>query len=742
MSVIDDVRSRLDIVELVGNRVRLQRSGSSMKANCPFHEERTPSFYVFPDRQTWRCFGACAEGGDVFNFIMKAERVEFGEALRMLAQQAGVTLRSGDGRDQGQRDQIEAMHEKAVEFYQRQLRSDEGEPVRRYIEDRGINQLSSDLFKLGYSPRRGSPLTDLLSKDGHTPDQLVRAGLSRKDDTGRAYDLFRGRLMIPITDYSGKVVGFGSRALDPDDRIKYMNTPQTPLFDKSRILYALDRAKESARTQGLVIVEGYMDAIAAHQHGHVNVAASMGTALTEQQVALVRRVSSNVIMALDGDNAGRNATLRSLEGSWGVFQRRAAPRGDESVMQGNTALDLRVAELPEGQDPDDLLRESPGKWPEFIASAKALDDYLWETLSLREDVSTADGRAWAARIMLRFICQIPDRMDREMALDKLATRSRVRREALDAALSEVQEEQRRQQAQQRQRQQRQEREEENRRVAEERRHRREREEAERKRDDGAETGLPATPSPATPSPETPATTTPSPETTAPKSPPAAGRAEPPPEEPPVADEYLGAGASAPYDPGEAYWPDEDGYPVDEEVYPEDDFRPSEAGAAPPPDGDAYDTGSEQLRRDRLHRRLRGDNEREECLIALLIQHHALVRSEPEIRPEWITSSEMRELFSLVYEAGPERAAASDDLPEVLRSRLEELGTVDLRMDSYRQPAKAWGQIRLFLHRQYLKTQLTETALALDLDDADGPLAQSVRARTRELRAVERERVAT
>ena len=436
MTQLDDVKSRLDIVELVGGYVQLQRAGSSFKANCPFHQERTPSFFVFPDRQSWRCFGACAEGGDAFSFVMKADRLDFREALVRLGARVGVTIT--DQAETGGRSQLLfEINDAARQFFQRVLAEPEAAFVREYLRGRGLNDRSLQTFEFGYSPARDNRLLAHLTNAGYEPQTIAETGLARETEDGRFYDLFRGRLMIPIRDWSARVAGFGSRALDDNATPKYLNTPRTPVFDKSRILYAMYLAKEPVRQHGAVIVEGYMDAVMAHQHGFDNVVASMGTALTEHQVALVRRLTHRVTMALDGDPAGRNATLRSLESSWGVFQQRdqrSAGQAGASVLQQPEALDLRVAELPPGKDPDDYIRQSPHDWTEFIEAAAPLFDYLLAALTERVDVTTADGRSWAAQTMLRFVAHVPDPIKRDFHLDTLSSHFGVDVATLRAAM--------------------------------------------------------------------------------------------------------------------------------------------------------------------------------------------------------------------------------------------------------------------------------------------------------------------
>ena len=310
--------------------------------------------------------------------------------------------------------------------------------VREYLSGRGLNDRSLQTFEFGYSPARDNRLLAHLTNAGYEPQTIAEAGLARETEDGRYYDLFRGRLMIPIRDWSARVAGFGSRALDDNATPKYLNTPRTPVFDKSRILYAMHLAKEPVRQRGAVIVEGYMDAVMAHQHGFDNVVASMGTALTEHQVeALVRRLTHRVTMALDGDPAGRNATLRSLESSWGVFQQRdqrSASQAGASVLQQPEALDLRVAELPPGKDPDDFIRQSPHEWTEFIETAAPLFDYLLTALTERVDITTADGRSWAAQTMLRFVAHVPDPIKRDSYLDTLSAHFSIDVATLRAAM--------------------------------------------------------------------------------------------------------------------------------------------------------------------------------------------------------------------------------------------------------------------------------------------------------------------
>ena len=433
MTVIDDIKNKLDIVDVVSGYVALQRSGRAYKACCPFHQERTPSFIVNQERQNWHCFGACATGGDIFGFVMKADNLEFGEALQRLAQQAGVTLPSRER--QSQQEDLYRLNERAREYFQKYLASSMGAHARAYLEDRGISRESISKFELGLSPRDGQGLFSQLLKDGFTPDQMVRAGAVHQNQDGGHRDAFRGRLIIPIRNAQGEISGFGSRALD-DSMPKYLNTGRTAIFDKSRILYGLYLARESARRQGIVIVEGYMDAITAHQHGYDNVVASMGTALTEQQVAEVLRLTRQVTMALDADVAGQQATLRSLESSWQVFQNRqlGQARGT-SLFQRQDDLNLRVAVLSDGKDPDEVIRQSPGKWEELVNNGIPLFDYLLPALSNQFDTSIPEGKARMVEVVSPFIYAVREPIQQDAYVRKLADHLSVREETLQATLN-------------------------------------------------------------------------------------------------------------------------------------------------------------------------------------------------------------------------------------------------------------------------------------------------------------------
>ena len=430
MSVVDDIRDKLDIVEVISGYVPLRKAGRNFKARCPFHTEKTPSFTVSPERQTWRCFGACATGGDIFNFVMRKDNVEFGEALRRLAETAGVEVTS---RPKEQVDRDEALfrvNHEAARFYNEMLKSPEGRAALKYLHDRGVDDKAIEEFQLGYSPKGRDRLRTHFSTLDANLGHATQAGLLRSDDEGNVRDFFFGRLMVPILDRRGRVAGFGGRSLDGSNP-KYINTAATPIFDKQATLYALDKAVSAIREQETaVIVEGYMDVIAAHQKGRKNVVASMGTALTERQVYLVRSLAKKVVQALDPDAAGQEATLRSLEASWRALEgRKLGQREDVALL---------IASLPDGRDPDDIIRESLDEWDEIVKSAVPYMDFVIPAMARRHNnLSTLEDKARAAEAIMPVIQSMRNAFRQERYFGQLADTLGVTREQLQASIGKL-----------------------------------------------------------------------------------------------------------------------------------------------------------------------------------------------------------------------------------------------------------------------------------------------------------------
>ena len=434
MSDIDEIKSRLDIVDVVSGYVSLQKSGRSFKARCPFHAEKTPSFIVNPERQAWRCFGACATGGDAFSFVMRAERLDFGETLRLLAQKAGVSL--AQRRDGGRLESLYRVNQEAARFYQDILASSQGRRGMDYLEERGVDSKAMAAFGLGLSPAGSDGLKSQLSSLGFDLDHATEAGLLRRMENGSVRDFFWGRLMFPIHDRQGRTIGFGARSLDGSDP-KYLNTPSTPVFDKRATLYGLHMAAGPIKDEGAaVVVEGYMDTIAAHQHGYNNVVASMGTALTELQVSQLKSMARRFVQALDPDAAGQEATRRSLESSWSIFERQRVDAARRSVgpLYQREPLSLSIASLPAGRDPDDVIRQDPGEWERLIKDAVPYMDFALPAFASKYDLSSDLGKAQAAEALLPLVTATENAIEQERYFRRLAEVLGVSTEALEASI--------------------------------------------------------------------------------------------------------------------------------------------------------------------------------------------------------------------------------------------------------------------------------------------------------------------
>jgi DNA primase len=419
MSVIDEVKQRIDIVEVVSQYVSLTKSGRTFRALCPFHSEKHPSFFVYPERQSWHCFGACNTGGDVFSFIMKKEGVDFGEALRLMAQRAGVSLPSRF-EPSAKRDEKERLYQVneavAQYFHDLLLSSQAGEKARSYVASRGLSLETITSFQLGFSPNSWEALKQYLMERGYTESELLAAGLVIETEAGGTHDRFRNRLMFPICDIRGHITGFGARALD-DLLPKYLNSPQTPIFDKSSSLYGINLATAAIRQQNMVvIVEGYMDVITAHQNGFNNVIASMGTSVTEKQVSAVKRLTKNVALALDADAAGEEAMLRAV--------------GYENTLDA----EVKVIILPSGKDPDDVIKEDAKIWQNLLEEALPIVDYTFNMVTSKLDLTTAKDKSLAVDKLLPIIAEIKDPVRQAHYLQKLARLVNVTERKLEAAL--------------------------------------------------------------------------------------------------------------------------------------------------------------------------------------------------------------------------------------------------------------------------------------------------------------------
>jgi DNA primase len=444
MSVIDEVKDRIDIVEIIGESVKLRKSGKNFSGFCPFHPNtRTPAFAVFPDSGTWRCFGACNEGGDVFSFLMKKEGWDFSETLRYLAKRAGVELKPQGpeerAADEAHRRLRELMEEAVIYYRHNLLQTSEGSPVLEYLHSRQLSDEALETFEVGYAPKTWDRTLNYLLAKGYNDTELVDSGMVTEREGGGFYDRFRHRIMIPIRDARGRMVGFGARVFDPKDVPKFLNSPQTAVFDKGRILYGLDKARKAIRTADqAVIVEGYMDVIALHQAGFENAVSPMGTALSENQLRLLKRYSRRMVLALDADVAGSQATLRGLTVARETLDRQPDPIFDARGLvrhEGRIDADIRVITLPEGLDPDEVVSEDPSVWSGMLGRAQTVVDYVLEVLTTDRDLEDPKVKAEIVQQVLPLIEDVADPVERETYRQNLARRLKVDERALLSARS-------------------------------------------------------------------------------------------------------------------------------------------------------------------------------------------------------------------------------------------------------------------------------------------------------------------
>ncbi len=410
--VVARVKDAVDIVDVVGDRIPLKQRGRSFIALCPFHAEKTPSFHVHSDRQFYHCFG-CGAGGDVLRFVQDFDKLTFGEALDLLASRVGITIergRSRDGASTSQRGRLLKLLEWSCHHFEQQLSSESGQEARSYLEKRGLGERVAQTFRMGFAPPGWDHLLQRAQKQGIEPKELEEAGLvtARSEGSGY-YDRFRGRLMFPIADATGKIVGFGARSLG-DEEPKYLNSPEGPLFSKRRLLYGLNQArKQFTPDHPPVVVEGYTDVMAAHQAGFGQAVATLGTALTPDHARVLKRYGSSVVLVFDGDSAGK----------------KAAERGSEVFAQAD--IDLRVAVLPSGQDPCDLLTQEGG--PEAFQAeldrSAELIEFLLIQIAERFDVTTVAGRARAADELIPLVTSVRDPLRQSLYFQRVAESLKV-----------------------------------------------------------------------------------------------------------------------------------------------------------------------------------------------------------------------------------------------------------------------------------------------------------------------------
>jgi DNA primase len=436
VGVVAEIKGRLPVADVVGESVQLRKAGTTLKGLCPFHGEKTPSFVVTPARDTWHCFG-CGKHGDIFTFLMERDGLSFPEALRTLAARAGIEIDERTKRDDARKARLREVLDAAIAFYHAVLlHSKGGAPALEYLRGRGFTDETIERQQLGWAPGGWDTMTrQLAARRQIAAGELVEVGLaSPRQRGGGVYDRFRERVIFPIRDANGHAVGLGGRILGKEgdggvDRgPKYLNSPATPLFDKSRTLYLIDRAKSAIRKSGqAVIVEGYTDALMAHQAGFDNVVASLGTALTPQQVALLTRYAKRIALAYDVDTAGEKA------GTFGATALEELIRQLARDDAGVQLDDVRVVRLPEGRDPDEVLRDEPDRWREEIRTALPIVDHLIEVHARAHDLKTPGGKARFVDAVMPVLRNLPPLM-REPYLQRIQTLSGLDQGTLSMAL--------------------------------------------------------------------------------------------------------------------------------------------------------------------------------------------------------------------------------------------------------------------------------------------------------------------
>lgn len=433
---VEQVRAAADVVHFISRYVNLKKAGRTYKALCPFHTEKTPSFVVFPETGRWHCFG-CGEGGDIFSFLMKVENLSFPEALRRLAEGVGVSIAGPRAGPEAQRakDQLYAANEAAAVYYHGILLN--SEDAQSYVKARGIKEDSIRRFLLGLAPEGEAPLRGRLKDRGFSDQELLAAGLLYEPEAGPVRDRYRGRLMFPIRDRQGHIVSFGARALSPEAQPKYLNGPQTDLFDKGGTLFGLDTAAQAIRRdQRAVVVEGYVDVVIAQQEGFENVVATLGTSITERQLRELARLAPEICLALDSDEAGQNAAIRA--GEVGGEALGAASIPGWRALLGFERASLTVAVLPQAMDPDQLILDDPERWRAAVAAARPVFEEVLDWVGGRYDLESVAGKRGAAEVLVPLLAAIPEPVTRahyaELAAQRLRVDSRAVSERVQRAL--------------------------------------------------------------------------------------------------------------------------------------------------------------------------------------------------------------------------------------------------------------------------------------------------------------------
>lgn len=416
-SQVERIKISCDIVSVISEYVHLKKKGRSFWGLCPFHNEKTPSFHVDPDRQIYRCFG-CSRGGDVINFLMEKKGLSFAEAVTELSLRAGIPLEPvKNSRASSENKVYYTANKAAMQFFEEQLQSPRSEAARKYLSGRGLSEETVRAFHIGFAPDSWNSLGNVLGRKGISGAAAEKCGLvvERKGGSGH-YDRFRNRVMFPIIDLSGEVIGFGGRIMDAGEP-KYLNSPESPIFEKRKVLYNLHAARSSIRTGGAVVVEGYMDVVSLANAGFPSATATLGTALGEDHVRLLRRFTDDITLVFDGDAAGRSAMVRALE-----------PFLNSDVIP-------RVVVLPQGKDPDDIAREGFDVWTGLLTKAQDIWNFIFDESFSRRDPSKLRDQSTIIRELMPMVSRVSDQVIRDLLVQKLSVRIGVSPEVVAGRIS-------------------------------------------------------------------------------------------------------------------------------------------------------------------------------------------------------------------------------------------------------------------------------------------------------------------
>ncbi len=425
-SSINEVARRTNLAELVSSYVHLKRNGTSHVGLCPFHKEKTPSFHVDEDKQLFYCFG-CGAGGNVFDFVMRSENLDFVDALQFLAQRAGVTLEEEQGTSRAQSDEqaerrkrILEMNRIAARHFYDNLSTPAGEAAKAYMKKRGLTRQTAIKYGIGFAPDEWSDLLDFMKEKGYTAEEMIVAGLAKKNDKGRVYDVFRNRLMFPIIDIRGNLIGFSGRALDADNPAKYLNSPETPVFFKSRNLFSMNFAKQTAAKQGVILVEGQMDVISLYQSGFTNAVAGLGTALTEEQARLLKRYASQVYVCYDSDEAGQKAAQKAIK-----------------ILSETDNL-IKVISLTGAKDPDEYIqKKGVESFRKLIQSANESVEYQLLRLRQQYDIYDLSQKISFLEEAAKILADIESEIAREAYIKRVSVETDISVESIRTEVSKL-----------------------------------------------------------------------------------------------------------------------------------------------------------------------------------------------------------------------------------------------------------------------------------------------------------------